>query len=246
MSRKILLIVHQEHSNPGRIGALTAAFGFEPEICRHACGDPLPTSLDGYAAAVIFGGPMSANDDDTLPFIRNELDWLALPLSTGTPFLGVCLGAQLLARHLGARVAAHPQGFHEIGYYPIRAAGAGCGLFRDEQYFYQWHGEGFELPHGAELLATADLFENQAFRYGNAYGIQFHPEVTLEMMHRWTAMSAHRMVLPGAQARDAHLNGHSRHDPGVDRWIRDFFCAWLAPLTGPAERPQVPLAVSAG
>lgn len=249
MSRKILLIVHQEHSNPGRIGALTAEFGFEPVICRHACGDPLPASLDDYAAAVMFGGPMSANDDDTLDFIRNELDWLALPLRSGTPFLGVCLGAQLLARHLGARVAPHDCGYHEIGYYPIRATAAGCGLFQAEQYFYQWHGEGFDLPYGAELLATGELFENQAFRYGNAYGIQFHPEVTLEMMHRWTDKSAHRMVLPGAQARDAHLDGHSRYDAGVDRWVRRFIRAWLAPV---AQRADVAasapptLAASAG
>lgn len=249
MPRKILLIVHQEHSNPGRIGALAREFGLEPVICRHACGDALPASLDEFAAAVVFGGPMSANDDATLPFIRSELDWLALPLCTGTPLLGICLGAQLLARHLGARVGPHDSGYHEIGYYPVRAAEAGCGLFRADQHFYQWHGEGFDLPHGAELLATGDLFENQAFRYGNAYGIQFHPEVTLEMMHRWTANSPHRMVLPGAQARDSHLNGHRRYDLGVDRWVRNFFCTWLGPLVAPAQagaRSTQALAVSAG
>ncbi len=240
MSRKILLIVHQQTSDPGRIGRLVSAYGYEPDICRHACGDPLPATMDDHAGAVIFGGPMSANDDD-LFFIRNELDWLSVALESGKPFLGVCLGAQLLARHLGARVACHDAGYHEIGYYPVRATAAGADLFAEEQMFYQWHGEGFDLPAGADLLATGDKFHHQAFRYGNAYAIQFHPEVTREMMARWTDGSAHRMVLAGAQPREAHLNGQNRHDPQVEIWARAFFAHWLA-LTG--EQP-LPLASAA-
>ena len=228
MSRRILLIVHQEHSNPGRIRSMAERFGLEPVLCRPACGDCLPVNMDGYAAAVIFGGPMSANDDSALPFIREEIDWLEVPLRAGTPFLGVCLGAQLLARYLGGCVRPHPDGLHEIGYYPVRATAAGRDLFAREQHFYQWHGEGFSLPAGAKLLARGDLFENQAFRYGNAYGIQFHPEVTLEMMRDWTAKPVHRMVLPGAQARDRQLSGHGHHDTAVEGWLEEFFAVWLA------------------
>ena len=130
----------------------------------------------------------------------------------------------MLARHLGARVSGHPQGYHEIGYYSIRATDAGRGLFAGEQQFYQWHGEGFDLPAGAELLAEGEAarFPNQAFRLGKAYGIQFHPEVTREMMCRWTRFAAHRMVLAGAQARDTHLRGHSRYDRRVEDWTRMF------------------------
>ena len=245
MSRRILLIVHQENSDPGRIGHLVQAFGYAPHLCRHACGDPLPRNLDDYAGVVVFGGPMSANDDTCLDFVRSELDWLALPLAAGIPFLGVCLGAQLLARHLGAAVAPHPDGYHEIGYHPVRATPAGRALFEPQQYFYQWHGEGFALPAGAELLACGDHFENQAFRHGNAYGIQFHPEVTLDMMHRWTATSAHRMVLPGAQARDAQLRGHRSHDAGVDRWIRNFLRVWLDAEARPASAQAVRLEAAA-
>jgi len=239
MPPRVLLIVHQEHSNPGRVGRLLEAFGYETVICRHACGDPLPQSLREYAAAVIFGGPMSANDDDSLPFIRAELDWIEIPLTEGKPFLGICLGAQLLARHLGARVGPHPQGFHEIGYFPVRATAEGRGLFADEQHFYHWHGEGFELPAGATLLAEGEFFRHQAFRYGDAYGIQFHPEVTREMMLRWTEKSAHRMVLAGAQARDRQLDGQRRHDAAVDRWVGRFMARWLdqaVPGAQPAAR----------
>jgi GMP synthase (glutamine-hydrolysing) len=224
---KILLVVHQATSDPGRIGRMVDVFGYQPVICRHACGDPLPESLDDYAGAVIFGGPMSANDDH-LDFVRDEQNWIGLALKEDKPFLGVCLGAQMLARHLGANVTSNPEGYHEIGYYPVRATAAGRGLFADEQMFYQWHGEGFELPSSCELLATGERFPNQAFRYGKAIGIQFHPEVTRQMMERWTLFAAHRMVLAGAQPRESHLRGHDNHDAKVESWTQSFFGHWLS------------------
>lgn len=229
---KVLLIVHQAHSDPGRIGRLLVERGCVLDIRRTGLGDPLPATLEGYAGAVIFGGPMSANDDSEYDFIKAELDWISVPLKERKPFLGICLGAQLLARHLGAKVGPHEDGWHEIGYYKLRAAQARCPLFEPEQSFYQWHGEGFDLPTGATLLAAGDYFENQAFRHDLAYGLQFHPEVTRHMMMRWTAKSAHRMLLPGAQSRDSHLNGQARFDAGVDAWCERFIDHWLAPTTG--------------
>lgn len=229
MSQKVLLIVHQEHSDPGRLATELARRGCVCDLRRTACGDSLPANMDEHAGAVIFGGPMSANDDNVLPFIRMELEWLEVPLREGKPFLGICLGAQLLARHLGAKVGPHEGGYNEIGYYPIAATEDGAGLFQDEQHFYQWHGEGFEVPRSAELLATGEYFRNQAFRHGNAYGIQFHPEVTKAMMLRWTRRAAHRMTLPGAQAREAHLNGHDHYDAAVERWLGRFLDRWLQP-----------------
>ena len=163
MSDKVLLIVHQLHSNPGRVAAKLAARGLKIDLRRVACGDPLPETLADHVGAVIFGGPMSANDDSILPIIKAELEWLKIPLEEEKPFLGICLGAQLLARHLGAEVAPHCEGWHEIGYYRIRATEAGRAVFPETQHFYQWHGEGFELPCNAELLAEGEYFPNQAF-----------------------------------------------------------------------------------
>jgi GMP synthase (glutamine-hydrolysing) len=228
MRGRILLIVHRETSDPGRIGRLVSEFGYEPVICRHACGDPLPQTLEDYAAAAIFGGPMSANDADSLDFIRAELDWIEVPLRENKPFLGICLGAQILARALGAEVGPHEAGYHEIGYYPLRATEAGQHLFAEEQMFYQWHGEGFDLPAGASLLAEGEIFANQAFAYGdNAYAVQFHPDVTGEMIHRWSSKPVHRMVLRGARSRDTHLNDQALYDPGVEEWAKGFFAHWL-------------------
>ena len=118
---------------------------------------------------------MSANDTDEA--IHRETDWIAVPLAENKPFLGICLGAQMLARHLGARVAPHPNGMAEVGYYPIRPTAIGRAVVPVwPSHVYQWHREGFDLPAGAELLAEGDMFPVQAFRLGAAYAIQFHGE----------------------------------------------------------------------
>lgn len=224
----VLIVVHQETSDPGRIGDELRALGHPLDIRRPCIGHPLPGSLTNYAGAVVFGGPMSANDDH-LPFIRQELDWIPRAVASGKPYLGVCLGAQLLARTLGARVAPHSEGWHEIGYYPIRATAAGRGYFPDRMHVYQFHGEGFDLPRGAVRLAANRWFPNQAIAYRDtAFGIQFHPEVTGPIMQRWAAKAAHRLTLPGAQARELQREGHAAHDPGIASWLRSFLPRWLA------------------
>src|SRR5215472_12813030 len=114
----VLVVLHQETSSPGRVGNALRALGHDLDIRRPRFGDPLPETLDAHAGAVIFGGPMSANDGDG--YISREIDWIEVPLREQRPFLGICLGAQMLAKQLGAGVAPHPQGRAEIGYYPIR------------------------------------------------------------------------------------------------------------------------------
>ena len=114
----VLVVLHQENSTPGRVGNALRALGHRLDVRRPRFGDPLPETLDDHAGAVIFGGPMSANDPDD--YVRREIDWIAVPLREQRPFMGICLGAQMLAMQLGARVAPHPEGRAEIGYYPIR------------------------------------------------------------------------------------------------------------------------------
>ena len=126
MQQPILIVLHQEHSTPGRIGYALRQFGFPLDVRRPRFDDALPETLDEHAGAVIFGGPMSANDADD--FIRREIDWISVPLKEQKPFLGICLGAQMCARALGGHVFLHPQGQAEIGYYPIRPTAAGLGV----------------------------------------------------------------------------------------------------------------------
>ena len=111
--RPVLIVLHQETSTPGRVGNALRRLGHPLDIRRPRFGDALPQTLAHHAGAVIFGGPMSANDPDD--YVRHEIDWIAVPLKENRPFLGICLGAQMLAVQLGAKVAPHPEGRAQIG-----------------------------------------------------------------------------------------------------------------------------------
>lgn len=102
MLKPVLLILHQETSSPGRVGQALSKLGFPLDVRRPRFGDSLPETMDDHAAAVIFGGPPSANDPDD--YIKIETDWIGVPLRDNKPFLGICLGAQMMARKLGAPV----------------------------------------------------------------------------------------------------------------------------------------------
>lgn len=227
MTTPVLIVLHQEHSTPGRIGQELTKRGIPLDVRRPRYGDPLPETLAAHSGVIVFGGPQSANDEDD--FIRRETEWISVPLKEQKPFLGICLGAQMMALQLGSKVFFHPEGQVEVGYYPIRPTQAGramCEVWPD--HVYQWHREGFELPAGATLLAKGDTFEVQAFCYGEcAYGIQFHPEVTHAMMCRWLVRGQHRMELPGAKSRAAHFEDRWIYDPAMRNWLSHFLDRWL-------------------
>lgn len=223
----VLIILHQESSTPGRVGNALRALGHRLDIRRPRFGDALPETLGRHAGAVIFGGPMSANDPDD--YIRREIDWIDIPLREQRPFLGICLGAQMLAMQLGAQVAPHAEGLAQIGYYPIRPTAAGQALCPHwPARVYHWHREGFALPSGAELLAEGDDFPVQAFRTGTAFGVQFHPDVTYAMMHRWTTRGHDGLSAPGARARHHHFSDRAVYDAAERAWLAHFIEGWLA------------------
>ncbi len=228
----VLIVLHQETSTSGRVGNALRAFGHALDIRRPRFGDCLPETLDDHAGAVIFGGPMSANDRDD--FVRREIDWIAVPLREQRPFLGICLGAQMLAKQLGAKVAPHPEGRAQIGYYPIRPTAAGhaaCPGWPD--HVYHWHCEGFELPAGAEMLAEGSDFPVQAIQAGHAFGFQFHPDVTYAMMHRWTTSDCEYLALPGARERHHHFADRAQHDVAERAWLNRFLDGWRARMPMP-------------
>jgi GMP synthase (glutamine-hydrolysing) len=226
MPQQILIVLHQEHSTSGRVGHALKGLGYQLDVRRPRFGDRLPATMSEHAAAVIFGGPMSANDEDD--FIRREIAWIAIALKAAKPLLGICLGAQMCARALGGKVFPHPQGHAEIGYYPIRPTAAGLAVVDPwPEQVYQWHREGFDLPAGAELLAEGDMFEVQAFRYGRAYALQFHPDVTHAMMHRWVTRGDARLEMPGAKPRAAHFADREVYDYSARAWLTAFLERWI-------------------
>jgi GMP synthase-like glutamine amidotransferase len=145
------------------------------------------------AAGLIFmGGPMSVNDG--LPYLEQEAQYIRQAADAGQPVLGVCLGAQLAAKALGARVYSNP--VSEIGWFAIRPTEAArqdplFGGFRDSETVFHWHGQTFDLPCDATLLAGSERCRHQAFRLGSCiYGLQFHLEVTPEMIADWCEQDA--------------------------------------------------------
>jgi GMP synthase (glutamine-hydrolysing) len=230
-SRKtVLIVMHQAHSTPGRIGCCLTALGARLDIRRPSLDEPLPATLDEHDAVVVFGGPMSANDD--CDWIAREIAWLETPLRENKPLLGICLGAQMLARTLGARVFSYPDRRAEIGYFPVdpRPCADDLCAARFPRHVYQWHCDGFELPAGAQLVAAGGTdFPAQAYRYGDrAVALQFH---------RWTLRGEERLKLPGAQPRQRHLEGWHRHDPAVAAWSQSFLARWLAGALPAASAP---------
>ena len=136
---------------------------------------------------IVLGGPMSANDDT--PFLRQQLSSIELALTNNIPILGICLGAQLLAKAAGTSVYKNKS--KEIGFFDIDLTKKGqldpvLGKLNRRETVFQWHSDTFDLPQGAVALATSLLTENQAFHLGqSAYGLQFHPEVKPDMIARW-------------------------------------------------------------
>jgi GMP synthase-like glutamine amidotransferase len=139
-----------------------------------------------YDGLIFMGGPMSGNDD--LPFLRQETAFIRQAIAQRQPILGICLGSQLIARAMGATVRRNSA--KEIGWYSLQFTPAARGdrLFDglSQETVFHWHGETFDLPPGAEKLASSELCRNQAFRVGDlVYGLQFHLEVTPEMIADW-------------------------------------------------------------
>ena len=200
MQQPILIVLHQEHSTPGRVGNALRQLGYPLDVRRPRFDDPLPETMAEHAAAIIFGGPMSANDDDD--FIRREIDWIAVPLKENKPFLGICLGAQMFAHHLGGQVfrASRRPRRDRLLPDPARPRPASPSSSNGRNASINGTARASTCRPAPSCLAEGDTFEVQAIRYGRGYALQFHPDVTHAMMHRWTTRGHDRMQLPGAQA----------------------------------------------
>ena len=227
--KKALLILHQKTSEAGDIANKLKKRGFFLEYKRPSLGDELPKNLKKYQAIVVFGGPMSANDSDE--FISKEINWIGDVLKSNVPFLGICLGAQILAKHLGCKINKNANDISEIGFYEIEPTENGIKMFEKQKFFYQFHSEGFEIPNGCELLAKGDIFNNQAFRYKNCYGLQFHPEVNVYLHLKWLFLVAIKkprtFLKKGAQNVFYQLLLRIKYNRSISRWLDIFLDNYL-------------------
>jgi GMP synthase (glutamine-hydrolysing) len=220
----VLVLIHASWERPHRIGDAFGA-GVELREIEALAGDPLPPhdEIDGVVA---MGGPMSVDDLCRHPQLEAEREWLAGAVDRQIPVLGICLGAQLLARALGARVMRGERA--EIGFASVQVNDRNdpvIGALAPEATVLHWHGDVFELPQGARSLASSAVTEHQAFRYGNSWGVLFHPEADAAMVETWLkvpemVMEAGRAIGLGAsgllpsQAEDLEPDLLKRTTPG--------------------------------
>jgi GMP synthase (glutamine-hydrolysing) len=197
---RVVVVEHAEQEGLGHIGRALAGAGVTLDERRVWRGAALPDTLDGVDGLIVLGGSMSALDDARHPHLRREAELLVESARTGRLTLGICLGAQLFARGLGARVYTGPA--PELGIVPLTVNPLGMAdpLLSTcaGQSLLQWHYDTFELPEGAELLAATALYPHQAFRVTRrAWAVQFHPECDLAMRAAWAAMGRDELCAGG-------------------------------------------------
>ncbi len=186
---KVVIIKHIDIEGPGTIADFLDDNNIAYKIINIFNGESLPNSLADVSAIVVLGGPMNVYEEDKYPFLKEEDKFLRGVIDKNIPALGFCLGAQLIAKAKDAVVKKNTE--KEIGWFKVSLTGNGSddplfqGFSREIDVF-QWHGDTFEIPDGGVKLAESEVCPNQAFRIGNnIYGLQFHVEVTGDMIQQW-------------------------------------------------------------
>jgi GMP synthase-like glutamine amidotransferase len=185
---KVIVIMHVESEGPGSLGTYLESVGAEALTVHLYTGDRLPSEFSGFDAVVSLGGPMNVYEEDQYPFLKAETGFLKQAVEADVPVVGICLGAQMIAKAVGAPVVKSPN--KEVGWGSVTLTDRG----RDDTLFkglpsvlevLQWHGDMFHIPAEGLLLASSQDCPHQAFRYRNALGLQFHLEVTEKILSDW-------------------------------------------------------------
>ena len=177
---------------------------------------------------------MSVNDTNH-DFIQYEMNWLKIVIESGKPFLGICLGAQMLSKYLGSEVKKISCNSSEIGFFEILPTYSSQNIFDNQKFFFQWHNEGFYLPKNCTLLASGKKFKVQAFKHKNCYAIQFHPEVNFKLHLIWLyyviTSNPRRIFVKGSQNIAYQLFLRIKHNNNISKWLDSFLDQYLLKKT---------------
>lgn len=196
---KILVFQHVPYEPLGTLDPLLKAAGFRIRYVNFGRDASQRPALDKYEAVIVLGGPMNSDQIDTYPNLITEVAIIREAVDRDMSVLGICLGAQLLAKALGGTVTRNPR--REIGWYDVDLTEAGAddpvlSAFALRQRVFQWHEDGITIPDGVVHLAQSEASRVQAFRYGDhAYGFQFHLEVDASLVERWLTVPDNQAVL---------------------------------------------------
>lgn len=220
---RVLLVRHGDEPADDRVVSWLTEAGYEIDSRKPFAGDLLGDPDEDLAGTVLYGGLYNAYDTDKHPFLNEEYRWIASCLAADVPMLGICQGAQMIARQLGAWAGPRADETFEFGYYPIEPAPDAGDFLTAPMRVTQAHFHTFDLPEGAVRLAGNDNYENQAFRWGDkVYGFQFHPEVTIEGFRRWQRQKWQVYDSPGVQQPDEQTRLMYEHDAVQADWFYDF------------------------
>ncbi len=210
--KKVLVFQHVPYEILGTLDPLLRAAGYRIRYVNFGREPEAEPDVDKYQGLIILGGPMNVDMTEKYPHLATEVRLIKRAMDQGIPILGICLGAQLIAKTLGASVRKNPE--KEIGWYDISLTEEGkqdplMRHLEDKRPIFEWHSDTFDLPDGAVHLAYGESCANQAFRYGdNVYGFQFHMEVDGPLVERW-------LNTPIYQAEIEQTNG--KIDPALIR-----------------------------
>ena len=230
--KRALLVTHGPVPPRDYVSTTLGDLGYAREWRCLPKGHRLPAPDPAiYDLVVVYGGPQLLTDlQPEEAYLLEEVEWVRDYVEAGGTFLGLCLGAQILAKALGGEVYRHLEGAREIGTYTIKATNEGVvsGHLPAEMSVFHWHRDGFVPPPGATLLATGETFPNQAYSVGErVLAVQFHPEITTGMIQNWAERApVGSDVAPCAQPRETHLATYAPHEARVQAWIK----SWLQQL----------------